>query len=184
MRSGLNSLSFKSFNLHALRLGPVNLVLLAFYFIPAWGGGALRALISPYGGLLREPLHAAAAFGFNDMFDLGFRGLVLASQILAGIKLVIAAAFAAYAIEFARAWVIGRDADRDTIDVVLVLAVVGLVLGALPAMAVGDATIVRLCATQIALIAGAVLVIMVERQIAAVPAASDATAREMETARA
>ncbi len=186
MRSGIGSLSFKSFNLHALALGSVNLVLVAFYFVPVWGKGALLALISPYGGLLRDPVHAAAAFGFNAMFDLGFRGLVLASQILAGIKLVIATAFAAYVIEFARAWVMGRAADRDTIDVVLVLAVVGLVLGAVPAMVVGDAAIVRLCATQIALIAGAVLVILVERHIAAASAASGVAvaARESEPARA
>jgi Pentapeptide repeats (8 copies) len=170
----LGSLNLGSFNLGALRLGAVNLALISFYFIPAWGGGALRALISPFGGL-QDRTHAAAAFYFSELFNFGFSGLVLTSHILAGIKLVSVAAFVAYVIEFARAWVIGRAADRETIDVVLILAVVGLVLGALPAMAVGDAAIVRLCATQIALIAGAVMVIAVERNLAAA-VADDAVA--------
>jgi hypothetical protein len=88
---------------------------------------------------------------------------------VAGVKLVIAAAFVAYVIEFARAWATGREADRETIDVVLILAVVGILIGALPALALGEAQVIRLLATQMLLVAGAITIIMVERHVAAEP---------------
>ena len=47
----------------------------------------------------------------------------------------------------------GRDADRATIDVVLVLAVADIFICVLTALALGDAAIVRICATQMLLVA-------------------------------
>jgi len=148
-----------------LSLGAVNLALLSFYFFPVWGREAIRALMSPYNGL-NEREHATATIYFCQLFDLSFNGLVLASHVLAGVKLVIAAAFVAYIIEFARSCAIGREPDRETVDVVLILAVVGIILHALPALALGDAAMSRLYATQILLIAGAITIIVVERHIA------------------
>lgn len=106
------------------RLGSVNLLLLSFYFFPVWGREAYQALASRIYGL-ENRAHADAATYFEKLVDLGANGLMLTSHMLAGIKLVIAAAFAAYVIEFARACVTRRDTDRDTIDVVLILASVG-----------------------------------------------------------
>jgi hypothetical protein len=152
-------------------LGSVNLALLSLYFIPVWGRDAIRALISPYNGL-EDRAHAAAAIYFRQLFDLGFNGLVLTSHILAGVKLVIVAAFASYLIEFARSLVMRRDADRETIDVVLLLAVADLIICVLPALALGDAAVVRLYATQMLLVAGAITIIVVERHLAPEPEAS------------
>ena len=155
MRSRLGSLS---------SLGSVNLALLSLYFFPVWGREAVRALISPYNGL-EDRVHATAAIYFRQLFDLGFNGLVVTSHVLAGIKLVIAAAFVAYLIEFARCWAIRREADRETLDVVLILAVVGIVIRQLPALALGEAALIRLYATQMLLVAGAITVIVVERHL-------------------
>ena len=164
-----------------LRLGSVNLALLSIYFIPVWGRDAIRALISPYNGL-EDRVHAAAATYFRQLFDLGANGLVLTSQAFAGIKLVIAAGFVAYAIEFARAWVMRRDVEQETQEVALTLAVVGMVIWALPALALGDGELIRLYATQMLLVAGAVIVITVERHIERAPQASrvGTAAREQE----
>lgn len=165
-------------------LGSVNLALVSLYFIPVWGRDALRALISPYSGL-EEHAHAAAAVYFRQLFDFAFNGLVLTSHLLAGIKLVIAAAFVSYVIEFARSWATGRDADRETIDAVLILAVVGVVLCGPPALALGDAAMIRLYATQMLLVAGAMTIIAVERQLAPELATPDVatTASEPEALR-
>ena len=138
---------------------------MSFYFFPVWGRDAIRALMSPYNGL-NDRVHATATIYFCQLFDLSFNGLVLASHILAGMKLVIAAAFVAYLIEFARACAIGREPDRETIDVVLILAVVGIILHGLPALALGEAATARLVATQVLLIAGAISIILVERHLA------------------
>ena len=148
-----------------LSLGAVNLALLSFYFFPVWGREAFWALKSPYNGL-NDRVHATATIYFCQLFDLSFNGLVLASHILAGMKLVIAAAFVAYIIEFARACAIGREPDRETVNVVLILAVVGIILHALPALALGETAMARLYATQILLIAGAITIIVVERHLA------------------
>ena len=159
------SLSLGSISLGSISLGSVNLALLSLYFIPVWGRDAIRVLISPYNGL-EDRAHAAAVIYVRQLFDLGFNGLVLTSHILAGVKLVIVAAFVSYLIEFARSLVIGRDADRATIDVVLILAVADILICVLPALALGDAAIVRLCATQMLLVAGATTIIVVERHSA------------------
>src|SRR5262245_8616837 len=105
-------------NLRLPSLGSVNLALLSLYFIPVWGRVAVRALISPYDGL-EDRAQATAAIYFRNLFDFGFNNLVVTSHVLAGIKLVITAAFVSYVIEFARAWVTRREVDRETLDVVL-----------------------------------------------------------------
>ena len=168
----------------SLTLGSLNLALLSLYFIPVWGRDAIRALISPYNGL-EDRAHAAAAIYFRQLFDLGFNGLVLTSHILAGVKLVIVAAFASYLIEFARSLVMRRDADRETIDVVLILAVADIIICVLPALALGDAAVVRLYATQMLLVAGAITIIVVERHLAPEPEASrmDTTVSDIDALR-
>jgi hypothetical protein len=153
------------------RLGAANLALLSVYFVPFWGRDAIRALVSPYSGF-EDRAHAAAAVYFRQFFDLGLDALVRTSNVLAGIKLVIVAGFVAYAIEYARSLVTGRDVDRETVDVVLALAVAGIVIWALPAMALDEGVLVRLYATQLLMVAGAVIVVVVERQIALPPAMS------------
>jgi hypothetical protein len=147
------------------RLGSVNLALLSLYFFPLWGREAFRALVSPYHGL-EERNYAAVALHIGHFFDFGLRGLAMTVHVLAGIKLVIAAAFAAYLIEFVRAWTVKREIDGETVDAVLILAVIGIIVSAVTALAVGDAVSVHLAATQTLLVAGAITVIVVERQIA------------------
>lgn len=146
------------------RLGSANLALVSLYFAPVWGIDAIRALMSPYGGF-EDRVHAAAAIYFGRMFDFALDGLMRTASVLAGIKLVIAVGFLAYLIEFARALVVGREADRKTLDVVLLMAVGAIAVWALPPLALKDAGLIRLCASQLVLVAGAVVVIVIERQI-------------------
>jgi hypothetical protein len=146
------------------RLGAANLVLVSLYFAPVWGRDAIRTLMSPYNGL-EDRVHSAAAVYVRTVFDLSSDGLMLAANMLAGLKLVIAAGFLAYAIEYARASASDRDVDRATVDVVLALAIAGIAIWALPALALGDAALVRLYSTQLLLVGGAIVVILVERHI-------------------
>jgi uncharacterized membrane protein len=146
------------------RLGPVNVVLLSVYFAPVWGIDAIRALVSPFSGL-EDRAHAAAAIYVGRFFDLQLDGLMRTANVLAGVKLVIAAGFLAYVIEFARALTVGREVDRETLDVVLIAAAGAIIVWALPTLAFEDAGLTRLYATQLALVAGAAVMIVVERQI-------------------
>jgi hypothetical protein len=65
--------------------------------------------------------------------------------------------------------VIKRDVDKETQEVVLIFAVVGILIWALPALALGEGDMIRLYATQMLLVAGAVILIVVERQIEKAP---------------
>ncbi len=145
-------------------LGAANLALIAVYFAPVWGHDALRALRSPYCGFEYKAQAVAASY-YGAMYDLGLDGLAWTSSLLAGAKLVIAFAFLAYLIDFARALVVGRAADRGTLDAVLVLAGGAIMLWAWPGLRSGDPGLVRLHATEFLLLSGAMIVIAVERRL-------------------
>ncbi|HEY6255447.1 MAG TPA: hypothetical protein VIY51_06590 [Xanthobacteraceae bacterium] len=145
-------------------LGLTNFALVSAYFVPAWGHAALRVLTSPYSGL-EDRAHSVTAIYFRDLFDFGLAGLIRTSELLAGLKMVIAAAFVAYLIEFARALATGREPNRETVDVVLLLALTVCGLWIVPTLRLGDAGLIRLQATEFLLLIGAAIVIMVERQI-------------------
>jgi hypothetical protein len=168
-------------------LGLVNFALVSAYFVPAWGHDALRVLTSPYNGF-EDRGHAVAAVYFRDLFDLGLVGLIRVSETLAGVKMVIAAAFVAYLIEFARALAMRREPNRETVDVVLLLALATAAIWILPTLTLGDPDLIRLQATQFLLLVGAAIVIMLERQTehAAQTRAADSRAatREREPAQA
>jgi hypothetical protein len=146
------------------RLGSVNAAVVALYFAPVWGGEGLRALISPFHGF-EDRVHAVAASYFRALLDLGLDGLMHTANVLAALKFVIAIGFLAYLIDFARALVIGRDTNRETLDLVLVLASITLMLWAWPALGSGDPALIRLHATQFLLLSGAMIVIMIERHL-------------------
>jgi hypothetical protein len=144
----------------------VNLALVSLYFVPLWGRQALRALAFPYSGF-ENPIHAAVAIQIRELFDFGLEGLLRASSALAGLELVIAAGFLAYLIEFARAIAVGREVDRQTSDGALALAAIGVAIWAFAALLLADPALVRVSATQLMLVAGAVVVATVERHIEA-----------------
>src|SRR5882672_10898865 len=106
-------------------LGATNLALISLYFVPVWAVDAVRVLRSPFSGF-DDLAHARAATFVREIFDFALDGLMLASNILAGTKRVIAIPARPYWIEFARAVAVGREPHRETLDVVLMLAVAGI----------------------------------------------------------
>jgi hypothetical protein len=146
------------------RLSAVNLALISIYFVPIWGADALRTLVSPFHGF-DDRLHAAMATYFCRVFDLPVGGLVHVSNVLGGIELVIAAGFVACFIEFMRSIATGRDVDSATADVVLLLALGAIVIRMMPGVALGDPDMIRLNATQLLLVTGAMVVIVIERHM-------------------
>jgi hypothetical protein len=146
------------------RLGAANAALISIYFVPVWGGEALRALTSPFNGF-EDRAHAVAAAYYRAMFDLSLDGLVRTANTLAVIKFVIAVGFVAYLIDFARALVVDREPNRETLDIVLLLASAALMLWAWPALAAGEGSLIRVDATQFLMLTGAMIVLLVERHV-------------------
>jgi hypothetical protein len=162
-----------------LRLGAVNAALISCYFAFVWGTDAIRALRSPFGGF-EDPVHATAAAYFRGLFDFGLDGLMRTANVLAAVKLVVAAGFLAFLIDFARALVMRREPNRETLDMVLLLAASAIMLWAWPALGSGNGTLIRLHATQFLMLTGAMIVLMVEQsqdEREAVPAGEGAATR-------
>ena len=147
-----------------LRLGAINAALISGYFALTWGTDAIRALRSPFGGF-EDPVHATAAAYFRGLFDFGLDGLMRTANALAALKLIVAVGFLAYLIDFARALVMRRTPNRETLDVVLLLASAAIMLWAWPALGSGNGALIRLHATQFLLLTGAMIVIMVEQHL-------------------
>lgn len=144
------------------RLGLANFALVAAYFVPTWGHQALRVLTSPFGGF-EDRAHAVAAIYVRNLVDFGLTGLIRTSQMLAVLKMVMAAAFVAYLIEFARALATRQEPNRETVNIVLTLALATVLIWIPATLASGDAGLIRLQATQFLLLVGAAIVIMIDR---------------------
>jgi len=153
------------------RLGPYNLALAACYFAPVWSSEAIRALTSPYAGLT-DPMHAAAAIRLRALLGLAPEQLLDVASYLAAFKLVIVASLVAYVIEFSRAIVADRAPDRATTNTVLVLAVAGVAIWIMPALAFEPAAATHAHVAQLLLVAGALIVITIERHIEEMVAAA------------
>ena len=158
------------------RLGPYNLALAACYFAPVWSLEAIRALTSPYGGLT-DPMHAGAAIRLRALLGLAPEQLLDVATYLAAFKLVVVASLVAYVIEFSRAVVTGRAPDRATTNTVLALAVAAVAIWIMPALAFDPAAATHAHVAQLLLVAGALIVITIERHIEEMAAAA-APARE------
>ena len=146
-------------------LGASNAALISCYFAPAWGIEAIRALTSRLAGL-EDRSHADAVVYLRDFFGLGLDGLMRMSGALAGIKLVIAAGFLAYLIEFARDFAARREPTGATLDLVLLTGLAAIVFWWLPASALHDVASIRLHATEFLLVIGAMVVVAIERRLA------------------
>jgi hypothetical protein len=145
-------------------LGLTNFALVSAYFVPAWGHAALRVLTSPYNGF-EDRAHSVAAIFVRNLFDFGLTGLIRTTEFLAGVKMVVVAAFVAYLIEFARAVATRREPDRGTVDIVLLVALCTCGLWIVPTLQLGDPGLIRQQATEFLLLIGAAIVILAERQI-------------------
>jgi hypothetical protein len=144
-------------------LGTVNAAFVAAYFVAAWGREALQSLNSRFYGLEHDATLTAAIF-YRRMVEQSPGDLTAAAAVLIGIKLVIVSVFATALVSYAHAALAGRKSDHEMIDSALILAVAGIIVWILPALATGDTETIRLCATQFLLIAGAAIVLLTERE--------------------
>ena len=153
------------------RLGPYNLALVACYTAPTWGAEAIKALTSPYGGLI-DPVHAAAAVRLRAIPNLPPEQLLDVANWLAAFKLVVVASLLAYVIEFGRAVLSDRAPDRATTDTVLALAVVAVAVWIMQAIVFDPAAVTEAHVAQLLLVAGALIVSTIERHVEDMEAAA------------
>ena len=145
--------------------GRVNAALISVYFVLIWGDDAVRALTSPFHGF-EDPAHATAASYFRNLFDFNLDGLIRTAQVLAGIKLVVAVRVRRLSDRFfARTLDAARAEPRNPRLGAAVRQRGDRRCGPGRRSAAEIPGLIRLHATQFLLLTGAMIVVVVERQI-------------------
>ncbi len=144
------------------RISTFNGALLAAYFIPTWTIVAFKIMISPIHGFYERPNISVALF-ISDHLHLAAIGTVRFAWLLALGKLTMVAFFALFLVFIARPAV--RKSGGCDEALALALAIGCLISFASMAMAsqVGETAALRLHATELLMLLGTGIVLLVER---------------------
>jgi hypothetical protein len=151
------------------RISSFNGFLLAAYFVPTWTIGAFRIMVSPIQGLYERPNIAVGLF-ISDHLQLAAAATVRVAWLLALGKLTVVAFFTIFAF-FISHKSIRRTGGCDE-PLVIALAIGGLFsfAGMLMASEVGEIAALRLHATELLLMLGCAILLVVERPALPAPA--------------
>ncbi|WP_211909381.1 hypothetical protein [Tardiphaga alba] len=135
--------------------------LLAFYFIPTWTIFAFRIMVSPIQGFYERPNISLALF-LSDYLQLSSFGTVRYAWLLALGKLTVVAFFAVFLVFITRPRI--RQAGGCDEPLAMALAIGGVISFASMIMAskVGEILAMRLHITELLLILGVAVVMVVE----------------------
>ncbi len=146
------------------RISSFNGALLAAYFIPTWTIVACKIMISPIQGLYERPNISVALF-ISDHLQLAAVTTVRFAWLLALGKLTVAAFFAVFLVFITRASI--RKSGGCDEALAMALAIGSVISFASMAMAsqVGESAALRLHATELLLLLGTAIVLLVERPV-------------------
>jgi hypothetical protein len=144
------------------RISSFNGALLAAYFIPTWTIVALRIMISPIHGLYEQPNISVALF-ISDHLQLTAMTTIRFAWLLALSKLTVVAFFAIFLVLITRASI--RKAGGCDEALAMALAIGGVISFASMILAsqVGEPAALRLHATELLLLLGTAVVLLLER---------------------
>ncbi|CCD87019.1 conserved membrane protein of unknown function [Bradyrhizobium sp. ORS 285] len=155
------------------RLSCVNGVLLALYFVPAWTVVAFQIMVSPIQGLFARPNIAVALF-ISDHLHLSSIDTVRAAWLLALARLTVAGFFAMFLVLILvpRVRKVAGYVEALSIGLGLgsVLAFTSMILAA----KVGETQALRLHATELLMLLGTAIIMLVEKPSS--PAVASASA--------
>jgi hypothetical protein len=143
------------------RISTFNGALLACYFIPTWIIVAFKFMISPVHGLYEQPNISLALFA-SDYLHLAALSMIRLAWLLAFGKLTVVAFFAVFLVLITRPSI--RKAGGCDEALALALGIGSLISFASMIMAsqVGETGAVRLHATELLLLLGTAIVMVVE----------------------
>ena len=144
------------------RISSFNGALLAAYFIPTWTIVAFRIIISPIHGLYERPNISVALF-ISDHLQLSAINTVRFAWLLAFGKLTVVAFFAIFVVFIIRASI--RKAGGCDEALAMALGIGSVISFASMALAsqFGETMALRLHATELLMLLGTAIVLVVER---------------------
>ena len=157
------------------RIGSVNGALLAAYFIPSWSLVAFNIMMAPVHGLYERPSVAVALF-LSDHLQMAGMSTVRAAWLLALGRLTVVAFFAIYLALLCIPRVRKNGGSDEALAIALAIGSVISFASMVMASKVGEMAALRLHATEVLLLLGAAIVVVIERPEAA-PQAAQAQAK-------
>jgi hypothetical protein len=160
------------------RISSFNGALLAAYFIPTWTIVAFRIMISPIHGLYEQPNISVALF-MSDHLQLAAATSIRFAWLLALGRLTAVAFFAIFLVFISRPKI--RKAGGCDEALAMALAIAGVISFASMVMAsqVGEPGALRLHATELLMLIGTAIVLLVEPAVS--PQADRRTATQDST---
>lgn len=143
------------------RISSFNGALLASYFIPTWAIIAFRIIETPVRGLFERP-NVSAAFYLGDHLQWAAVGLIRAAWFIALGRLTVVAFFALFLVLLCRPKIRTSGGANEALSIALGLGSLMSFALMLMASKVGEAEAVRLHATELLMMLGAAIVLVVE----------------------
>ena len=147
------------------RISTFNGMLLAAYFIPTWAIIAYRIMIAPVHGLYERPSVSVALF-ISDHLHLASMATVRVAWLLALGRLTVVAFFAIFVVFAARAAIRKTGGSHEALAIALTIGSVISFASMWMASQVGEAAALRLHATELLMLLGTAIVLLVERPAA------------------
>lgn len=160
------------------RIGSVNGALLAAYFIPAWTLVAFTIFEAPVRGLYERPSVAVALF-LSDHMQMAGMDTVRAAWLLALGRLTVVAFFAIYLVLLCIPRTRKSGGSDEALGIALAIGSIISFASMVMASKVGEMAALRLHATELLMLLGAAIVLVIERPAAA-PKTALKTALEAE----
>jgi hypothetical protein len=146
------------------RISSFNGALLAAYFIPTWTLVAFKIMISPIHGLYERPNISVGLF-ISDHLQLAAMATVRAAWLLALGKLTVVAFFALFLVFIARASIRKTGSGDEALAMALGIGSLISFISMVMASQVGETQALRLHATELLMLLGTAIVLLVERPV-------------------
>ena len=146
------------------RISSFNGVLLAAYFIPTWTIVAFRIMLSPIHGFYERPNVAVALF-VSDHLQLTALTTIRLAWLLALGKLTVVVFFALFLVLITRAAIRKTGGCDEALAIALAIGSVISFASMLMASRVGESQALRLHATELLLLLGTAIVLLLERPV-------------------
>jgi hypothetical protein len=153
----------------AWRISSFNGVLLAAYFIPTWAVVAFRIMISPIQGLYERPNVSVALF-ISDHLQLAAMTTVRFAWLLALGKLLVVGFFAIFVVLLTRASIRKAGGCDEALAMALAIGSVISFASMVMAAQVGESQAIKLHATELLMLLGTAIVLLVESSARPQPA--------------
>jgi len=144
------------------RISSFNGALLAAYFIPTWTIVAAKIMVSPIHGLFERPNIAVGLF-ISDHLQLAAISAVRVAWLLALGKLTVVAFFAIFVVLLTRASIRKAGGCDEALAMALLLGSIISFASMVMASSVGETQALRLHATELLMLLGTAIVMLVER---------------------